>query len=175
MSIRDTDRRLLHELGEDRLIELLFTHIRNLWTVDGLYYLGIEERYGTESATQIDTDVWKAMARIEAKRLKRTLDIGKKGVEGVLETLKFTGWALDLEDKEILEDGDESLYINRLCRVQTTRITKGMDVFPCRPVRQGYLEEFVITIDPEVKVECVHCPPEELPEGVWCSWRFSKR
>ncbi len=49
--------------------------LRNLWAVDGLYFLGIEELYGTEVATEIDANVWEVMGKIEARKLKEFLGI----------------------------------------------------------------------------------------------------
>ena len=41
-----------------------------MWAVDGLYYLGIEELFGTKSATEIDRKVWEVMGKIEARKIK---------------------------------------------------------------------------------------------------------
>ena len=172
---READRKALMDMEKEKLVDLLLMHLRNMWSVDGLYYLGLETRCGTDAATEIDAEVWKTMASIEAKRLKKTFGLKLKGVAGVMEALRLTGWALDLEHKEINEVGGEVWFINHHCRVQTTRMARGLNVFACKPVRLGYLKEFSKEIDPEVSVECVACPLDERPEGVWCSWRLSRR
>jgi hypothetical protein len=170
---READRQLLMKMDKEKLVDLLLLHLRNLWSVDGLYYLGIEEKFGTEPATQIDAGVWKTMASIEAKRLKKTMGLKGKGVAGVMEALRLSGWSLDLENKEIVEGKDEAVFVNTDCRVQNTRVSKGLNVFGCKPVRFGYLQQFVKEMDPNVRVECLACPPDELPEGEWCRWKFS--
>ena len=172
---RDEDRKALMAMDKEELVDLLMLHIRNIWSVDGLYYLGIEKMFGTEAATEIDAEVWKAMASIEAKRLRNTCGLRKKGVAGVMEAMRLTGWSLDLEDKEIREGRNEGVFINRDCRVQNTRVSKGLGVFACRPVRMGYLREFVKEIDPTVRLECVACPPDEVQKDAWCHWRFIGR
>ncbi|MCJ7699422.1 hypothetical protein MUO56_04160, partial [Candidatus Bathyarchaeota archaeon] len=48
------------------LLDSFFLQIRNIWRVDGLYFLGIERKFGTEAATEIDAGVWESMAAIEA-------------------------------------------------------------------------------------------------------------
>ncbi len=171
---RSEDRRFLRDFHKDELIDLLLMHLRDYWAVDGLYYLGIEKRFGTDNATEIDAEVWKAMASIEARRLKKTMRLDKKGVAGVMQALRLTGWALDLENKEIREEGEEAFFINHDCRVQKTRTSKGLDVFPCKLVRFGYLQQFVKEIDPDVVVECIACPPDKIPKDVWCSWKMYK-
>lgn len=172
--IRDADKLDLMNMDKEKLIDFLLLHIRNLWAVDGLYYLGIEKKFGTKEATHVDSEVWKAMASIEARRLKKIFNLKQGGIEGVIKALSLTSWALDLENKEITKRDKESIFTNHVCRVQNTRISKGFDVFPCKSVRFGYLEQFAKEIDAEVKVECIACPPDKLPEGVWCSWKFTK-
>lgn len=54
---RKLDRKKLIDMPKENLVDLLFMQIRNLWAVDGLYFLGIEEKFGTESATEIDREV----------------------------------------------------------------------------------------------------------------------
>ena len=73
----DHDRKMLKSMSKDKLLDLFFLHIRNLWRVDGLYFLGIEKRLGTDIATEIDVDCWRLMGKLEARALKKTL--GTKG------------------------------------------------------------------------------------------------
>ena len=115
------------------------------------------------------------MASIEAKRLRKTMGLNGKGVAGVIEALRLTGWSLDLEHKVIRRGGYEAAFINHDCRVQNTRVSRGLGVFACKPVRLGYLDQFVKEIDPDVMVECVACPPDRLADDDWCHWRFSPK
>ena len=70
---RNDDVKLLSQLPKEKIPDYIFMQLRNLWAADGLYFLGIEERYGTEVATQIDADVWVVMGKIEARKLKEFL------------------------------------------------------------------------------------------------------
>ena len=72
---REEDKKLLSEIPKDKIADFIFLHLRSLWAVDGLYYLGIEEAYGTKAATEIDRKVWEVMGNIEARRLKKLFDI----------------------------------------------------------------------------------------------------
>lgn len=71
------DREMLLQMPIDKLLNVLFLHIRNLWRVDGLYFQGIEKSFGTEAATEIDANCWKILAKIEARDLKETLGMKK--------------------------------------------------------------------------------------------------
>jgi hypothetical protein len=146
-------------------------HLRNMWGVDGLYYLGIEERFGTEAATEIDAFVWKIMGKIEARRLKKFLELGDD-LESMIRGLKFSGWAMDLEDKE-WEKAEDGMFLRTVnCRIQNTRIKDGLEVFPCKLVRWGFLKSFAKQFNENIEVICNQCPPDELEEGKWCEWKF---
>ena len=45
MDKRNEDRKIISEIPDDKVADFIFMHLRNLWTVDGLYYLGIEEKW----------------------------------------------------------------------------------------------------------------------------------
>lgn len=167
------DREMLSRLGLEKLLDLFFLHVRNLWRVDGLYFLGIEERFGTDAATEIDTAVWEAMAELEAKSLMRLFGIeGKVDVATVVDLLLKTSWALDQPFKTVeVGEGWATLSVDR-CRTQEARLMKGLGEFPCKKVRFGYLKKFVAALNPDIDVRCVVCPPDEHPEDLWCEWEF---
>ena len=175
MNAREMDRKILMEMPKDKLVDLMFMHIRNLWAVDGLYFLGIEERFGTQGATEIDTKVWDIMGKIEARRLKETLGIEDNDIPAMIDALSSSSWALDLEDREIELEGDRAVIRNTNCRTQKTRLKKGLKEFPCRAVRWGYLKTFAREFDEDIVVECNVCPPGEHPEDLWCEWIIKKR
>jgi hypothetical protein len=66
------DRETLAEMSMEKLLDYFFLQIRKIWRADGLYFLGIEKKFGTEAATEIDAQVWEGMAAIEAKSLLTT-------------------------------------------------------------------------------------------------------
>ena len=172
MGDRSEDIGFLKELSADKGAELLFMHLRNLWAVDGLYYLGIEERFGTEAATEIDANVWSVMGKIEARRLKKLLGLGSS-LGDMIRGIKFSGWTMDLEDKEWEELPDRIILRNIECRVQNTRRKDGLPVFPCKKVRFGFLKAFAKEFDENITVDCIQCPPDDLAPGKWCEWAFS--
>ncbi len=170
---RDLDKKMLMETPKDMLIDLMFMQMRNLWAVDGLYFLGIEERFGTEGATEVDAQVWNVMGKIEARRLKKILKIEGDDISTLMHVLKYSSWSLDLEDKEIIEEKDRAILRNIKCRVQETRLKKGLDEFPCKKVRWGFLKSFAKEINPNFEVKCNLCPPDEHGQDLWCEWEFA--
>lgn len=164
---------MLTRLSQDELLDLLFLQVRNVWRVDGLYFLLIEERLGTGVATGIDAEVWEKMAAIEAAHLLRWF--GKSENPGVPECIKLlclSGWALDQPFKTFSISDAEAEISMVECRTQDARMAKGRGVFPCREVRLGYLREFARTINPSIGVRCISCPPERTAHDCWCRWQF---
>jgi len=175
MSQPDGDRKMLEEMPKERLLDLFFYHIRSLWRVDGLYFLGIEERFGTEAATEIDTNCWRLMGRLEARELKDLLEIKENNIAALMRVLKHTSWSLDNQDKEVEVSRERGVYRVTKCRTQETRIKKGLGEFPCKNVRFTYLKNFTEEFNPNIKVDCIICPPGRHPPNVWCEWKFSSK
>lgn len=172
---RERDIKTLLDLPSAKLIDLFFSNIRNVWRVDGLYFLGIEQRFGTEVASAIDGEVHQALARIEATELPRLLGLEALGIPDLMKALSLTCWALDQRDKEVEIGPERALIRVAACATQSVRQKKGLGVFPCKPVRLGYLEAFVEVFNPELQVKCRFCPPDERPAGAWCEWEFIRR
>ena len=171
---REEDRKLIDNIPKDKLADFIFMHLRDMWSVDGLYFIGIEERWGTEGAIEVDRFVWEVMGKIEARRIKQLFNITGTNVSAVIEALRYSGWAMDLEDKEIiLENKNKAIVRNLKCRVQLTRIKKGLGEFPCKQVRWGFLKSFAKEFNPDIKVDCSVCPPDKHPDDLWCEWIFT--
>ena len=167
------DRKILESMSVEKLLDLFFLQIRNLWRVDGLYFLGIEREFGTEAATKIDVEVWRIMAVLEAKSLKKMFNIGENpDVKTIIEMLRMTSWALDQPFKTVVISEDKAVLSIDRCRTQEARLRKGLPEFPCKQVRYGYLENFARTLNPRARVKCLLCPPDEHPKNLWCKWEF---
>ena len=169
---RDKDKKLISKIPKDKIDDFIFMHLRNMWAVDGLYYLGIEEESGTKAATEIDRKVWEVMGKIESRKIKEFFDIKKNDIPSLMKALSYSGWALDLEDKEIIVKSDRAIIRNVKCRVQNTRLKKGLVEFGCKPVRYGFLKSFTKEFNPDIEVKCNVCPPDKHPKDLWCEWEF---
>ena len=158
-----------------KLLELLMVQIKNIWRVDGLYFQGIEKRFGVESAEEIDRETWSILAKIEARDLKRLHGVEKiRNISEFMALLLDTSWAIYQTKKSYYIDEKSGVGIFKVisCRVQEARIKKGLGVFPCKNVRYTYLKSFAEAVDPNIEVEVISCPPDEKPPDYWCGWRF---
>ena len=167
------DREMLAKMPKEKLLDFFFLQIRNLWRVDGLYFLGIEKKFGTEAATEIDASVWETMAQIEARSLQKMFNVGDNpNVSTIIELLHKSSWSLDQPFKTIEVSSERAVLSINMCRTQETRLGKGLSEFPCKLVRFGYLKNFAKTLNPKVEVNCLICPPDKHPKETWCQWEF---
>ena len=67
---------------------------RNYTAVDGLWFMKLEEKYGFETALELDNEVWKVFPKIQARFLKAAGNLGD-GPDALLECLSTK---LTLED-----------------------------------------------------------------------------
>jgi hypothetical protein len=168
------DREVLVKMPMEKLLDYFFLQIRNLWRVDGLYFLGIEQKFGTEAATEIDAGVWETMAKIEAKSLQKMFQVGENpDVPTIMSLLQKSSWALDQPFKAVEVNARRATLSIDKCRTQEARLGKGLCEFPCKKVRFGYLKTFAKTLNPNVEVNCLVCPPDMHPKETWCKWEFT--
>jgi hypothetical protein len=167
------DREILAEMPIEELLDFLFLQIRNLWRVDGLYFLGIEEKFGTKAAAEIDSQVWQIMAKIEAKSLRKMFKVNENAdVPTIMSCLKKSSWALDQPFKVVEVNNQRAVLRVERCRTQEARLNKDLEEFPCKQVRFGYLKNFAKTLNSNIEVNCLVCPPDEHPSDLWCKWEF---
>jgi hypothetical protein len=167
------DREMLAKMSVEKLLDFFFLQIRNLWRVDGLYFLGIEEKLSAEAATEIDAGVWQIMAKIEAKTLRRMFKVAENAdVSTIMNLLRKSSWALDQPFKTIEMSNDRAVLSIDRCRTQEARLEKGLSEFPCKKVRSGYLKNFAKTLNSKAEVNCIVCPPDKHPPNLWCRWEF---
>lgn len=169
------DRVFLSRLPKKKLLDLMYFQIRNIWRVDGLYFLGIEKEFGTQAASKIDEECWRIMGTLEARQLKDILEVKEWSVPWIIRALRLTSWAMDQQHKKVVAQKDRALFRVVSCGTQLTRLKKGLTEFPCRPVREGYLKAFVKELNPNVEVTCKVCPPGPHSNETWCEWEFTRR
>ena len=161
-------------LSRDDLLELNDIFAKNWLAHDGCWFLSIEEKWGLNTAIEIDIEAWRKFTVIEAKRLIDFLDLGKRpGLEGLEKALAFRLYAKLNEDetrrpeKQILE------YRVKTCRVQAARRRKGLADFPCQQVGVVEYGLFARTIDDRIRTESISCPPSITDPDFFCIWRFT--
>jgi hypothetical protein len=164
---------LLQELSKEELIAIVVDDAKNWLAHDGLWFQAVEQRYGIETAIEIDRAAWEKFTVVEAKRIMARLGIEPGGgIPALVECLKHRLYAR-LNLQEAIEVTDTRAVFRMVdCRVQSTRKRKGLPDFPCKTVGVVEYAGFARTIDPRIETCCIACPPDPHPEEYWCAWEF---
>lgn len=163
---------LFENLQRDELIKAIKMFSKSLLSVDGLWFLAVEDKYGLDDAIPMDIEVWKRFGPIDARRIKRTFGINEGGIASIIKAIKLspTWFAMEYEFTELTKN--RAVFRITECPPQKARVRNERGEFPCKPVNLAYLTEFAKTIDPKAKVRCIVAPPDPHPKEFWCEWEI---
>jgi hypothetical protein len=164
---------LLQDLSKEELIAIIVDDAKNWLAHDGLWFQAVEERYGMETAIEVDRAAWEKFTVVEAKRIMARLGIEPGGgLPALVECLKHRLYArLNLQES-IEVSAERAVFRMVDCRVQSARKRKGLPDFPCKSVGLVEYAGFARAIDPRIETRCIACPPDAHPEEFWCAWEF---
>ena len=155
------------------LFRALDTFAKNWLAHDGCWFLAVEERYGMETAIELDAASWRRFAAAEARRIMEAFDIpAGGGLDALAHALSYRMYSFVNPSRvERSPEGDVLRFFMETCRVQQTRRRKGLPDFPCRSVGEVEFETFARTVDPRIVTRCLSCPPDPGADG-HCGWEF---
>ncbi len=158
------------KLSKDQLIELMKIYGRFALTLDGLWFLGVEQQQGIDKAIEVDEEVWRQFGKSEAKNLKKFLmmDVVSK-LEDICRIYLLTSVFGNLGARAEIQ-GEKCYLSVTNCHPQKARIRKGMGEFPCKSVGIAYFDGFLKELNSDIKYNCIVCPPDEHTEMLWCQW-----
>jgi hypothetical protein len=159
------------DLPRDRLNTLFEFYLRKLQLVDGFWFLGVEERFGTKVAIEINSYVWAQVAKRDARRAKSILGVKGEGIPALIKALESTYMAFVDWDMVQVSD-DHAIFRATTCFPQKARIEKGLGPFDCRASEEAFFTAYAKAINPRFEVKCEFCPPEKYSEDLWCEWHF---
>jgi len=160
-------------LSKEDLLKVIQVYAKNWLAHDGCWFLAAEEKYGMETAIELDKKSWEKFAVSEAKRIMGEFNIPANGGLKALETaFQFRLYASI--NKQAIEWIDDKRMIFKMneCRVQKLRRQKNLPDFPCKSVGVVEFTNFAKTIDSRIKTKCISCPPDKVTD-FYCGWEFS--
>ncbi len=163
----------LSKLSKEELVELIGIYSKNWLAMDGVWFQSVERHDGMEAAVYHDTEAWRRFTVIEAKRIKEFLKLPERaGLDGLARALRLRFYA-NLNEDELVINGDTLIYTMVKCRVQTARERKGMPFHPCKSVGCVEYAGFARTIDDRISCCCLSCYPDVTDESCCCKWEFT--
>ncbi len=146
---------------------------RTLYTVDGLWFLAVEEKYGFDVAFELNQVVWRQASPVIGRRLLKNLDIeGKPPLQALFELI-FADPIMYVHQPEVVTLTDTRAVFRCIeCPIQIARIRDGKGVYDGKPGCSLLFEAYAGLIDPRIKVNCVACAPNPENPEYWCEWEF---
>jgi hypothetical protein len=121
--------------------------LRSYTAVDGLWFVKAEERFGFDAALDLDVEVWKVMAKIQARQIRAFTGAGT-GLSGLRqcygEKLSIDGFACSVRDNP---DGFEihvssCPWYEKMVRSNRTHLAARVGNRICPVEYGGWAEEF---------------------------------
>ena len=164
--------------------ELPYSHIpqeqladvfsRSITTMDGLWFLAAEKKFGFDAALELGVEVWEKLGTIQARRMVRAFDIKEENpVHALIRALQVDSvCCVYLPEITILDNGSKAVFCLTDCPPQKARIRDGKSEFPCKQVGIAFFNAYARVFDPKIKMTCLACPPDPHPAQYWCQWQF---
>lgn len=164
---------ILNSLSKEELLQLIEIYAKNWLALDGVWFQSVERKFGIDEAMYHDMEAWKRFTVIEARRIKKFLNLPEQaGLQGLAKALSIRLYANINKDEIIICDNNLT-YRAIECRVQTARKLKNMDFHPCKFVGIIEYTEFAKIIDNRISCECLSCYPDINDNSCCCSWLFT--
>ena len=158
------------QIPADTLIE---TCSRSLHTVDGLWFLAVEAKYGFDTASELNAEVWQRCSSIHARRILKNFNIKEDTPLQTLIKLIYADPLLFVHRPEVVTLTDTRAILRCIeCPTQAARIRDGRGVYPGEPGCTIFYEAYAGLIDPRIKVTCLACAPNPDSPEYWCEWEF---
>ena len=161
------------DLSKIPLEKLVNVYSRSLYTIDGLWFSILEQKYGFDAALGIDVEVWRQLGLIQAKRMLDKFAIKKdNSLQALVKALLIDPILPIYKPAVPVLNRHEAIFRCTDCPPQKARIRDGRGIFPCKPVGLAFFNSYAEVVDPGIKMTCLVCPPDDHPPEYWCEWQF---
>lgn len=164
----------LLKMPKEKLIAIIDSIAKNWLAQDGVWFQAVEFTNGMNDAKRCNDSTWSRFSPFEAWSIKRLLGMDEHpGLKGLEKALNFRMYGR-LNVQSCQWEGENCMIFQMNdCRVQSARVRKGMDDYPCKSAGLVEYGTFAESIDSRIKTECLGCPPDPHPEEWFCAWKFT--
>jgi hypothetical protein len=162
--------------SEEELIGLLQDIAKTWLASDGIWFRNLESQLSMKEAKGVNDFCWNVFGNMEAYKLKRVLREPDRGGLATLEKVLKLRLYSSLNPHEAIWEDDRALVWKMVrCRVQEIRRKKGLPDYPCKSAGVVEYTSVARGVNPLIETECIVCPPDPVPEGIACAWRFTMK
>ena len=153
--------------------ELREVAARTYYTIDGLWFLAVEEKYGFDVAFELNQVVWQKAGPIIGKRILKNLDTKGKSSLQVLMEMLFADPLIFVHKPGVVELTDTKAVFRCIdCPIQAARIRDGKGVYDGIPGCFLLFQAYAELVDPRITARCNACAPNPDAPEYWCEWIF---
>ena len=158
------------QIPKEKLVEVCS---RSLNTIDGLWFLAIEQKYGFDTALEMDIEVWRRFSLIHARRLVKNFAIKEDNpIQAIIKLFEVDPLS-NLSKPEIVTLTDnKAVFRCTDCPAQVARLREGKGLFPGKQICLNMYRAYAEVIDPRIEVTCLASPPDVKAPPYWCEWQF---
>ena len=169
------DPEFRHEkLNKKILVKLLKTYSDQMFRVDGLWYVMVQDRLGTEEAYDLDIRVWDKAELLEIRSICDVLKIHGDDVATVMKYLQTYQivWQRDYDID--LKNEYHAIVTYHTCStlVALEKEGKGREKRQCQEIEQNMLRTRAHFFNPDIKVTPIKVPPRTDYTDICCQWEF---
>lgn len=162
---------LLKELSREELIAQVEFLADSWWNLQGNWMQNVSERFGSETAAELDGIVFGRAGEVQAKRLKKIYNLGDD-IEALAKAINLSTLLSNVEFEYIQIDKKHCRLRITKCNMQLGRLASGLSELPCKVPGTAANARFASAINPRIRTTCIVCPPDSHPEDIWCEWQF---
>ena len=167
----------LDGLPQETLVELARAFCQLYPTLDGLWYLAVQEKHGNAEAFDLDLDVWKKLPRHEAKTMARALDVAPGTADLASITRLLLAMPFNMAMKHRLEVVDANTCIITFADCPSVRAMekegKGREQVICEQVGAPAIMSYPKYLELPVEIAPLRLPPRRPGDDTCCQWRVT--
>lgn len=164
----------LMQLPKETLVEMVDMWLQNYWVCQSYWVTYVERDFGEDNAVRLDGKVFQKATKIQARKLKKLLDLGDD-MEALAFTLRHTTpqWTPAGFRWEFNEINDDRIRLTvRECPMGKFRKDQNLEVYPCKIIAPPLYTELAKGINPKMTARCIHAHPDLEKDDVMCEWEF---
>jgi len=130
------------------------------FSLDGIWFLTLEERLGLERAVELDVEVWRRFAHVMARRVAKRFGIDSTSPEGIASSLEVffdvEGWSVSLDPSSGSFKVEHCPWWEYLNRVGRSHIIS----YVCPKVCEVIFSSWAKALNPGAQVSFDFNPPK---------------
>ena len=173
--VGENTREELVNFPKEKLLDFIEVLGRDCQTVHNQWMAYMFKEYGDEAAAKADAEVFPRFARSMLYREREILDAQGNDISTLIELYKFfpTHLSPGIISGEWIEVADRRAVLRiSSCTMGRERRKSGLPLLPCKTAGLAIYQTLATIVNPEAKVRCVFCPPDEIPPDAMCQWEF---